>query len=174
VITQPTAESNLDRLAREHAAAVFRYLLTVVGDRDLAQDLVQDTFVRLHRHARDAGPGLVFTTARSVALDHLRRRKIRRRHEHHDQDTALDRAAAADQPAPDRSLEDQEFRRDLARALARLPEEQRTVFHLTEIEGRPYDEVARVLGISPGTIASRKHHAVRKLREHLRRLGYDA
>ena len=75
---------------------------------------------------------------------------------------------------PDRALEAAEFRADLLSALGLLPEEQRSVFHLSEIEGLSYAEIAQVLKLSPGTIASRKHHAVRKLREQLRRRGHGA
>ncbi len=163
--------TDLDRLVGEHAAGVFRYLRTLVGDGETARDLVQDTFLRLHPHARGAGPGLVFTVARSCALDHLRRRRWRRQHEQpgadHCDQTAGDPAAL-----PDRTCADREFRRHLQVALAELPEDQRTAFHLSEIEGLAYADIAAVLGVSAGTVASRKHHAVRKLRAALRRLGH--
>jgi RNA polymerase sigma-70 factor (ECF subfamily) len=170
----------LDTLARDHAAGVFRYLRSLVGDDDIARDLVQDTFLRLGRHAarqgggEAIGAGLVFTTARNCGLDHLRRRKVRRIHE-----VAIDEDAGhqwpdSAAPRPDQAVEDGQFRHDLAAALLDLPEDQRTVFHLSEVEGLTYDAIAGVLGISPGTVASRKHHAVRKLRDQLRRLGHDA
>jgi RNA polymerase sigma-70 factor (ECF subfamily) len=175
--TSPTSANSprgaLDRLVAEHAAGVFRFLRTMVGDAETARDLVQDTFLRLHPHAAEAGPGLVFTVARSCALDHRRRSRFRRRHEQ----PAADDAPEAPDPArttPDRTYADREFRDHLAAALAMLPEDQRAVFHLSEVEGLPYADIAAVLGISAGTVASRKHHAVRKLREHLRRLGYAA
>ncbi len=63
---------------------------------------------------------------------------------------------------------------DLLEALAGLPEDQRTVFHLSEIEGLSYEEISTVLEVRPGTIASRKHHAVLKLRNTLRRCGHGA
>ena len=55
--TPDRSDSPLDGLARDHAAAVFRFLRSLVGDADLARDLVQDTFLKLHRHAHEAGPG---------------------------------------------------------------------------------------------------------------------
>lgn len=170
----------LEAVARKHAAGVFRYLRSLVNDEDAARDLLQETYLRLGRHmarvsgGETIGEALVFTTARSCGLDHLRRRKVRRRHEAVLEDEVGDVAIDLSIAAPDRSVEDSQFRRDLELALARLPEEQRTVFHLSEIENRSYDAIAQVLGVSPGTIASRKHHAVRKLRDHLRRLGHEA
>jgi len=182
--TTPTTDP-LEHLAREHAAPVFRYLRSLVGDAEAARDLVQETFLRLGRHASRTpeagaiGAGLVFATARSCGLDHLRRRRVRWRHEAALADDARDGLAdladLADPAAvlPDRALEDAQFRRALLVALGGLPEDQRTVFHLSEVEGLTYDAIARLLDISPGTVASRKHHAVRKLRDGLRRLGHD-
>lgn len=170
----------LEALAREHAAGVFRYLRSLVGDAEEARDLVQETFLRLGRHAarrggaEAIGVGLVFTTARTCGLDHLRRRDVRRNREVH-----LDVSDGSEIPGPvglypDADLESGQFQRDLAAALAALPEDQRTAFHLSEIEGLTYAAIAHLLQVSPGTIASRKHHAVLKLRAHLRRLGHEA
>ena len=164
----------LAQLASQHADGVFRYLRSLVQHEDTARDLLQDTFLRLEPHAETAGPGLVFATARSCALDRMRRRNVRRRH-HADLDAhTLAVVSAPSSSRPDRTVEADEFRRDLLEALAALPEQQRSVFHLSEIEGLPYAEIARILGVSPGTIASRKHHALRKLREYLGRRGHGA
>ena len=172
--TPDRSDSPLDGLARDHAAAVFRFLRSLVGDADLARDLVQDTFLKLHRHAHEAGPGLVFSVARSCALDHQRRQRTRRGHEGASDDGEWLDVPAAATARPDRALADRELQRDLLAGLATLTEDQRTVFHLSEIENRPYTEIATVLGVPAGTIASRKHHAVRRLRDYLERLGYDA
>ena len=169
----------LDALARDHAAGVFRYLRSLVGDPEEARDLMQETFLRLGRHAarnggaQTIGAGLVFTTARNCGLDYLRRRQVRRYHE-----VSLDEIADHEFPGlavarPDSTLEDSQFRRDLAAALSALSEDQQTAFHFSEIEGMAYEAIAHLLQVSSGTIASRKHHAVRKLRDHLRRLGHE-
>jgi len=164
----------LAALAERHAAGVFRYLRSLVGDGETARDLLQDTFLRLRPHAADAGPGLVFTAARTCALDHLRRRKSRNAVETGLDDHTLESTAASSSQRPDRATENAELRVALLAALASLPVDQREVFHLSEIEGLQYAEIAEILGVSPGTIASRKHHAVRKLRDQLRRRGHGA
>ncbi len=176
VPTLPTPDA-LTALADQHGAGVLRYLRSLVGDGDTARDLLQETFLRLHGRAEGAGAPLVYTVARSCAIDHLRRRRVRRRAEV--VDPAAREAAAARHPAPvgrqpDREHENRRLRADLLAALALLPEDQRSVFHLSEIEGLPYAEIAAILAVSPGTIASRKHHAVRKLRDELRRRGHGA
>ena len=79
-ITNPQL-APLDMLIQEHAAGVFRYLRSVVREEDASRDLLHDTFLKLSPHARDAGRALVYTVARSCALDHLRRRRTRQKHE---------------------------------------------------------------------------------------------
>ena len=170
--TPTTSTDPLAALAERHAAGVFRYLRSLVGDAETARDLVQDTFLRLRERAAEAGPGLVYAAARSCALDHLRRRKLRQATEASCEDRVAELTPAPPSDRPDRRAENAELRRDLLAALALLPEEQRSVFHLSEIEGLRYEDIATVLGVSPGTIASRKHHAVQRLRDELRRRGH--
>ncbi|MFO7653190.1 MAG: RNA polymerase sigma factor [Candidatus Krumholzibacteriia bacterium] len=168
----PATLAALAALAETHAAGVLRYLRSLVGDGETARDLLQETFLRLHGRADGAGAALVYTVARSCAIDHLRRRKVRALREVPDETASATAVAAAGRP--DRDLETRELRADLLAALAILPEDQRSVFHLSEIEGLSYAEIATIVGVSPGTIASRKHHAVRKLRDELRRRGHGA
>jgi len=170
----PEPQDQLAALADRYAAGVYRYLRSLVGDPETARDLVHDTFLKLRGHVRDAGAALVFTVARSCALDHLRRRRVRNAHETTASESLLatTRAPAGDEP--DRALANRELCEDLLAALALLSEDQRSVFHLSEIEGLTYAEIAAILAVSPGTIASRKHHAVRRLRDELRRRGHGA
>ncbi len=162
----------LDRLMAEHAAGVFRYLCSLVSNVDSARDLQQDTFLKLNDQAANAGKALVYTVARNCALDHLRRLRSRNRHEIEADPEMVPDPPASPAFSPDRRLQDQQLHQDLLQGLATMPEEQRTVFHLSEIEGVPYKDIATIIGVSPGTIASRKHHAVNKLREYLRSRGH--
>ena len=74
----------LDALMERHAGAVFGFLCRFVGDEDAANDLAQETFVRVYRHARDFKPRLrfsnwLFTIAGNLARNHLRARSRRGR-----------------------------------------------------------------------------------------------
>lgn len=168
------SQDKMTALVAAHAAGVQRYLRVLTGDAELARDLVQETFLKLNAHADVAGSSLVFTIARCCALDHLRRRRVRNRFESPGSTTDLDAAPSSPKDMPDRTVENGELGRALHAALAALPEDQRSVFHLSEIEGLTYAEIAAVLDISPGTVASRKHHAVRRMRDHLERRGHGA
>jgi RNA polymerase sigma-70 factor, ECF subfamily len=156
------------------ADQVFRYLRSLVGDSEAARDLTQETVLRLVGQVQPS-PAFVFTVARNCGLSYLRHRRVARRVEQGIVDPGLaDTISAPEAARPDRDFERRQLQDDLVAAMATLPEDQRTVFHLTEIEGLRYDAVAAVLGIPPGTVASRKHHAVRKLQDEMRRRGYDA
>ena len=165
------------RLVERDLDRVWRFLRALLRDADLARDVAHETFLRLRAalergRARAGEDGLprtayVFAAARNAALSHLRR--TRRRHvvpldqERHDAPGAA---------APDRALVDAELRSALDAALATLDETHRAVFLLSEIEGLRYEEIAEALGIPPGTVASRKHHAARRLRRELERTGH--
>ena len=163
----------LDQLMASHGDGVLRYLRSLVRDPEVARVLLQDTFLKLIDRVEGAGRTLVYATARNCALDHLRRLKVRRGNGSIPAEASSQLSAPALGSRPDVHLDAAGLRDAILGGLATLPEDQRTAFHLSEIEGIPYAEIADLLGVSPGTIASRKHHAVRKLRQHLRRLGYE-
>ena len=64
-------------------------------------------------------------------------------------------------------MERAEIRTLVRAALARLPEQRRTAFYLADVEGYPTEEIARLMGLSPGTVRSHVHHARRALRATL-------
>ena len=169
---QAKPASPLARLVADHGSGVFRYLRSLVGDEETARDLVQDSFLKLEPRAAEAGRALVYTVARNIAIDHLRRQHTRNRHTSRADFQIVAEQVGSERERPDRVLENTTLRRDLLAALAQLPEDQRSVFHLSEIEGLAYADIASILAVSPGTIASRKHHAVRKLRTLLRSHGH--
>jgi RNA polymerase sigma-70 factor (ECF subfamily) len=156
--------------------SVFRFLLSIVHDRETAADLAQETFLRLHTYERTDGPpskAYVLATARNTAVSWFRRRDLERRYVDVVLPEDLDpRGAESGDSTPDRETERRELSAALDAALADLPEDLRLVFHLSEIEGLRYDQIAEVIGCPTGTVASRKHLAVRRLREHLKRSGH--
>jgi len=165
-------------LVERMADRVYRYLRAWCGDAETARDLTQETFLNLARTVGSAAdrisPAYVFVAARNTALSHHRKRRIERRHLR-----PLEPSDGAAQPAagrgadPARTAERAELGRALEEALARLPEELRTVFLLSEVEGLRYREIADVMGCPPGTVASRKFKAVKSLRDALAGRGFD-
>ena len=135
-----------------------RYARALVGDRASADDLVQDTLERawaklhLYRRGTDLRAWL-FTLMHNVHVNKVRATRVT--------DTLEDELPELAQRA---SQGDALLLRDLDRAIARLPSEQRAVLLLVTLEEMSYEEVARALGIPIGTVMSRLSRAREKLR----------
>ena len=143
-------------------ATVFRLAAALVGDRDEAADVVQETYIRAwdaREALRDgaAALGWLCRIARNVAHD--RRRSWWSRVRAPLAEAALEARPAEGGPAPDEALAAEESAGSVRRALAALPEKHRVVLVLREIEGMSYDEIAAALGIPIGTVESRLHRA---------------
>lgn len=167
---------DIRQLTDRHLDSVYRFLLSLIHDREAAADLTQETFLRLHRSGPADGlpsTAYVLATAHNTAVSWLRRRELERRHMDVVAPEHLDLpGSGSGASAPDRQLERRELGEALEAALASLPEDLSAVFHLSEVEGLRYEQIAEVIGCPTGTVASRKHHAVRRLRDHLKRSGH--
>jgi len=135
-----------------------RYARALVGDRASADDLVQDTLERawaklhLYRRGTDLRAWL-FTVMHNVHVNKVRATRVT--------DTLEDELPELAQRA---SQGDALLVRDLDRAIAQLPAEQRAVLLLVTLEEMSYEEVARAIGIPIGTVMSRLSRAREKLR----------
>jgi RNA polymerase sigma-70 factor, ECF subfamily len=156
-------------LHAEHGDALFVHALRLCdGDRQRAEDLVQETLLRAWRHPdaldpdRGSARAWLFTTARHLAIDAWRRRSVR-----------IGEVVTSEPPEPpvldetDRAVEAW----TIAEALAQLSAPHREVLVECFYRGRSVAEVAAVLGIPAGTVKSRTHYAVRALRLVLDEMG---
>ncbi len=153
----------------EHGDALYAHALRLAsGDRQRAEDLVQETLLRAWRHpeALDPDRGSVrawlFTTARNLSIDSWRRRSVRVGEVVTD---ALPEAPSDDET--DRTVEAWL----IAEALARLSPLHREVLVECFYQGRSVAEAAARLGVPPGTVKSRTHYALRSLRLVLEEMG---
>lgn len=160
-----------DRLLRalhdEHAAALWRYVVWICGDRQLAEDIVQETLLRAWRRPKvlDQSEGSarawLFTVARNLVTDH--HRSARSRHE-------------VGTDAPPERLTDDGIDAMLDRwlvtdALAALSTEHRTVVVHAYYLGQSVAAIAEQLGVPQGTVKSRLHYGLRALRLALQERG---
>jgi RNA polymerase sigma-70 factor (ECF subfamily) len=168
---QEAAEAALLRsLHEEHGDALHAYALRLCqGDRQRAEDLVQETLLRAWRHptAMDPSQGSVrawlFTTARNLAIDAWRRRNVRVSEVVTDQ---------LPEPLPDVNEADRAVEAwTIAEALNKLTPAHREVLMECFYQGRSVAEAATRLGVPPGTIKSRTHYALRALRVVLEESG---
>jgi RNA polymerase sigma-70 factor (ECF subfamily) len=164
----PTAAAALLRaLQQEHGADLFRYALRHTSDRQLAEDVVQETFARAWRHPgwvagdRGSARSWLFTVARNLIVDDLRSA-------HHNREQAVETLPEVSTTDDVDGILDRML---LADALASLSPEHREVIVDAYYLGRPLREVAERLGIPEGTVKSRLHYGVRALRLALEERG---
>ena len=162
-----------EELVRRHRAPVFSFLLRLTGDRGRAEDLCQETFLRVVRAADGWEPRALFRTwlyavARNQAQDEARRKAFRRTDPEAD---PAGTAAASDDPGPEEAAAGALRRPKLEAALASLPAEQREVFLLREHAGLRFPEIAEVTGVPENTVKSRMRYALEALRERLLEMG---
>ncbi len=156
----------LDLVLKRYWPPVVAYLVRIVGTRDTAEDIAQQTFCRLwDRRAtwQDDGSlrGLLYRVARNLAISD-------RRHADAEARSAASLAdVARTNPTPLQLLEDKQLRRELERAVAGLPERRREVFILRCVHDLSYKEIAEVMGTSTQTVANQLSHALASLRQTL-------
>jgi RNA polymerase sigma-70 factor (ECF subfamily) len=159
---------------------VYALALGVVKDADLAWDVAQESFVRVHRHlgefeAKSSFSTWLFRISTHLAIDAVRRERRSQK----DEVDEVNEAQLADggegilSTALGNDPRENALRRELAgkiqEALAALPEKHRTILVLREVEGLSYEELAERLAIHKGTVMSRLFHARKKMQAALRR-----
>lgn len=168
-------------LVRRHEGGLLTFFYRRCFDRTLAEDCAQEVFLRLVRHRGSWRPDAKFTTylyriAENHWIDRWRSRKAAPPEASLDAELGaeggrMDRAVADGGRRPEDAASDRELSETLRRAVASLTEEQRAVFVLAETRGMKYAEIGDLLGIPVGTVKSRMHAAVTRLREFLEEQG---
>ena len=156
-----------DELVRQHADRVYRLAYRLSGNQHDAEDLTQETFIRVFRSVQNYQPGTfegwLHRITTNLFLDMVRRR-ARIRMEALPED--YDRVPAQD-PDPEQIYHDSRLGADLQAALDSLPPEFRAAVVLCDIEGLSYEEIGATLGVKLGTVRSRIHRGRQGIRDYL-------
>ncbi|HVG30505.1 MAG TPA: sigma-70 family RNA polymerase sigma factor [Pyrinomonadaceae bacterium] len=173
-------EAAFAELVRRYRNQITNYAYRLTNDYESAVDLAQETFLRVFRAADRYQANYAFSTyiyriATNLAISELRKRKRHRlvsmtgffrSGDGFDDAMELDPADAT--PLPDVTMVDDERRAAVARAIATLPEKYRVPLVLRDVEERSYEDIARILGMSEGTVKSRISRARAFLRDKLK------
>ena len=159
-------------LYRTYGSELYGFAMSALGDRGQAEELVQEVFTRVWRHAESFDPNKasfrtwLYGIARNAIIDLKRRQSVRP-------------ALAAHVETEERGATDDSFERALLRwqvtaALDRLTPEHRQVIRLAHVQGLSVREISERLGLPEGTVKSRTWYALRSLRLVLEEMGVRA
>jgi len=170
------AAADFDQIYDQHKDDIFGFAYHLTGDRAEAEDLFQEVWLRVAGHLSECpGPAALkpwlLTIAVNLHRDALRKKRVRRlfflskARERTGQASAG--AEEVDPSDPAAKAEEATLNRQIGRAVSALPDRQRRVFLLKEVEGLKQAEIAGVLGVPVGTVKSLMHRAVRRLQKDL-------
>ncbi len=156
-------------LVRRYEDRIYNLCRYLVRDPRDAQDAAQDVFLKAYRGLKDFRPDSslytwIYRIAVNTSLDYRRRSRREASRE-----AALSDDLPSAQPLPDQVYESKEITEAIQAALPRLREKLRAPIVLREIEGLSYEEIAKVLDLSVGTVKSRISRARDELRNLLRK-----
>lgn len=164
------SDPDFEREALHHIDSLFNLAIYLTRNREQANDLIQETYLRAFRfaHRFERGTNLrawLFQILRNTFLTFYR---LRVREPAVAEDGVPDWDTPVFHDAPEPTGEQVETHTDLERALARLPAEFRLILLLAEVEGLPLEEVARIMDCPVGTVKSRIFRGKERLRELLK------
>jgi RNA polymerase sigma-70 factor (ECF subfamily) len=162
-------EADFDRIFEEYSAAIYNYVLRMVGDADRAADITQDTFIKAYRKMdtlseQTSTRSWLYRIATNTAIDEMRRRRFFRPLErsepgHHDRpDTG---------PGPEAMVVDATLDDRIQRALLRLRPNHRQCLILSDLEDMSAQQIGEVMGLSYGAVRTLLCRARGEMRRHL-------
>jgi RNA polymerase sigma-70 factor (ECF subfamily) len=175
-------EAAYRELIRRYERPIFALLFRMVRDRELAEDLSQETFVKALNAIESYRPEFkfsswIFKIANNAAIDHLRRRELDTLSldgsPHAETPEAMQATAlqiGARQESPLDTVEAKELGGAIEAAIGRLRPEYRSCILLRHVEGRAYEEIAEMLDLPLGTVKTYIHRARNELRQLLAHL----
>jgi RNA polymerase sigma factor (sigma-70 family) len=158
---------NIAALFQSEESALLYYAMGIVRRRIVAEELVQEAFLRLHKiwGQVDNPRGWIYRSVRNLALNHVRDAR---------QETQLDeeKASPDEVPSPE-VLGRSEAIGTVRMLLAEMPDEDRKLITLKYSDGLKYEEISRRTGLSVGNVGFRLHHVLRRLLDGLQRAGIE-
>ena len=148
---------------------LLRFAHGLTGVRETAEDLVQESFLRLHQHwaeVQQPRPWL-YRCLRNLALNHLRKRR-------HESPLDDSRDWESTSPTPEQDLGRLEAAGTLRLLVSELRDDDRRLLEMKYHDGLKYDQIAEHTGLTAGNIGYKLHHLLKGLADSLRRLGVES
>jgi RNA polymerase sigma-70 factor (ECF subfamily) len=158
-----------DVLVERYQTRLLNFVYRIVGDRERAEDLVQEVFVRVYRHLgrfdrSNKFSTWIYTIASNLAKNELRNRSrnplvlfqtVQKNFQDEDRPLQFEDTTSR----PDDMYRKRHLREIVEESVAKLPEHHRNVFVLCELEGKSYEEIAEITDCNLGTVKSRLNRA---------------
>ena len=168
-------EDKFLELVHEHQAQIYQHTYYLLGNREDAEDITQETFIKAWEHRAKLRPKTVrswlLKCAQNLSFNLLKRRKFQEPLIEGDEtelERLLHRHTHQSNPTPDEIVIKRELKASVHCAINKLPTEMRSVVIMRELEGMSFKEIAEVLEQPEGTVKSTVFRARKKLRELLR------
>lgn len=153
---------------KAHAKSLRNYLYFKFGNEEKANDITQDSFIKLWENCKNVplekAKSYLYTVANNASLNEIAHQKVILKYRQNS--TERDKTNVS----PEFIIEEQQFKEKLEKAIQKLTEAQRTAFLLHRIEGKKYHEIASMLDISVKAVEKRIHGALVSLREEIEQL----
>jgi RNA polymerase sigma-70 factor (ECF subfamily) len=170
-LNAPEGEDGMRTLYRTYGPELYGFAVNSLGDRGLAEEVVQDVFTRVWRHAESFDPSRasfrtwLYGITRNAIIDVKRRSAVR--------PSLATAPAELDEAAGDESIERALLAWQVSAALERLTPEHRQVIRLAHFQGLRLREIAEQTGLPLGTVKSRVSYALRGMRLALEEMGVE-
>ncbi len=166
------------QLVRRHQGPLFNFALRQIRVQSVAEDIVQEAFVRVVQNAADFKHEARFTTwvytiTRNLCIDQMRKRALRKHpsldqsHGEEGDGPTLGEMTPDPHASVEREATGSELKERIARAVDKLPDEQREVFLMREVSNLPFKEIAEITRVPENTVKSRMRYALERLQEAL-------
>ncbi|OQY28034.1 MAG: hypothetical protein B6244_08825 [Candidatus Cloacimonetes bacterium 4572_55] len=166
-----------EELVKRYKNRLINFIFQIIGDREASEDLTQEAFVRVYRHAHRFREGATFSTWVYTIASNLAKNELRNRARRpyfswgqgtkRDEDDSFDPLSLIgdESQRPDKISENKELTEALFAAVGSLNRKYKTIFTLRDLQGLSYEEIARILKIPMGTVKSRVNRARSALKE---------
>ncbi len=154
-------QKNYEMIFNNHSETLHNFVFYKCGDKQQAEDIVQEAFVKLWRNCTkvifEKAKSFLYTVANNQFLNEIAHQKVVLKYQQ--QTTNI-----VNKETPEYVLEEKEFMDKLQKAISNLPTRQREVFLLSRIDKKTYKEIAEIVGISVKAVEKRMHKALEILR----------
>lgn len=167
--SEPEEKGSIVELFETHESALIRFAYGLIKRREVAEEIVQDAFLKLHQHWHEVeNPrAWIYRSIRNLCLNHLRKYK-------RELDEADEKVVDITEAASENKLERMEAIGNVRLIIAELEPDERELIRLKYMEGKSYSDIATATGLTSGNVGYKLHHVLKTMGDALKKLGVES